>query len=622
MKYRHPHDETTIIDNTEIQPELTSNSGPVLFMPFISSKGVDGEVITFNDYGRTIKDYGTPDFNKHGQAYLQVLNWLQNKGVVRGIRLTADDATYSNVVVIATVTVKSVQKTNEAGQPLYTDSLGHEVTEPSGNTPISIKKATIKITGESLSSLSSKDKATVIDKMKSLGSNSGGTTKVPLFTCLCKGKGSYGDMYRIRMTSDLMADKSTSFRNYTFELFENSNGLKRIEDPLTASLYPSAMDSYKRSCFIDDIIKDNLYPVILFSNPEAHGKIVEALKPIFEQDKKQIEPESVDFLFGLDVTGKNYENIDLDVEGLNLSALEGIQLSSGSDGKFAMSNDERDTAIYAMYKNCYNGTVDPQVFNKKKFPADIMLDANFPLEVKKAMQMCRTKRNDCPLILDGGIMSTLTAAKSWRKSEMPVDDYTTAVYFQHFSTKDQYSGKEITVTVPYLISIMLPQHFINVGNHKPLAGTNYPIRDIIIEGTLKPSILEPEDKSEFYDMRLNYLEEDVNFVNFGTQLTSQLKESQLSNLNNIYVLYEMKHVIENLVPRFRYEFTESDDDMANFNRMANQALQTFQDYKCKAVKVNISQTPYEKQRKILNTELKIFFKSFNERNDIRMIIER
>ncbi|MEI2421344.1 hypothetical protein V6O07_13805, partial [Arthrospira platensis SPKY2] len=124
---------------------------------------------------------------------------------------------------------------------------GQETTESAGNTPIVENKATIGIKAQSLSNLTTKDKNSIIDKMKSLFVKSGTKTTVPLFTCLAKGKGVYGDMYRIRMTPDLISDKDTQYRNYSFELFENVGGLRRIEDPLTSSLYPSAMDSYKRS---------------------------------------------------------------------------------------------------------------------------------------------------------------------------------------------------------------------------------------------------------------------------------------------------------------------------------------------------------------------------------------
>lgn len=623
MKYRHPHDETTIIDNTELQQEVLSNTGAALFMPFISDKGIDGEVTTLTDLSKCLRDFGEPNFRKHGQSYLQVTNWLANKGIVRGIRLTADNASYSNLVVLAEIDIHTVQKNDPSGQPLYQTPEGLETTEASGNTPVTMNKAVIKIIGQSIEGLTTKDRLSVLDKMKSLGSTSGTKTTVPLFTCVSKGKGTYGDMYRLRMAPDLMSDKQTAYRNYTVELFENVGGLKRIEDPLSASLYPSAMDGYKRSQFIDDIIKTNLYPILLYSNEQSFDIITELLKPIINADKDtSFNTLSIDYLFGLNKAGVQYANVEIDPTGINLSALEGVQLASGSDGDFAMTNPDRDTAIYNKFKSCYNGEVDKAVFNTKKFPAAVMLDANFPIEVKKAMQACRTKRNDCVLILDAGIQLTLLAAKSWRKQEMPVDDYSTAVYFQHFSTKDQYTGKEIQVTVPYLLSMMLPKHFSDVGDHKPMAGVNYPITDVILQNSLKPAIMEDEDKSEFYDMRLNYIEEDIDFMILATQLTSQNKDSELSNLNNVYVLYEMKKTIENLVPRFRYEFTETDDDMANFNRMANQALSAFQDYKCKQVSVDISQTQYQKERKILSTVLQVYFKSFNERNDIVMNIQR
>lgn len=623
MKFRHPYDETTIIDNTEIQPELQDNNGPALLMPFICDKGIDGEVRTYSDLSKFLKEHGTPNFRKHGQAYLQAINWIKGGGVVRGMRITAEDATYSNIVILADVEIKSTQATNSEGQPIFVTPEGTETTESSGNTPKLEKSAKITLKAQALEDLKSKEKSHIVDKMKSLYKTNGSVTTVPLFAVLSKGKGSYGDVYRIRMTSNLVVDKETKYRNYYFELFENIGGLKRIEDPLTVSLFPQAMDAYKRSDFIDDIIKDNVYPVALHSFEESFDIITELLTPLVKsEDDLEFLPENIDYIFGLDRLGQKYPNVEIAIEGLNLSALEGVAMSGGSDGQFAMTNVDRQTKIHEMYKKAFLGEIDVNMFNKKKFPADMMMDANFPLEVKRTMETCADKREDCPLILDAGIQKTLSGAKAWRNSEMAVDNYRTRLYFQHFSTKDSFTGKEIQVTVPYLLSYMIPKHFVEVGNHKPMAGSNYPIKDIVIENSLKPVIIEPEDKNDFYDLRLNYIEEDVNYLIFGTQLTSQMKTSDLSNINNVDVLYEMKKVIENLVPRFRYEFTESDDDMANFNRTANQALQGFQDYKCKKVQTVISQTPREKERKILNTKIQIWFKSFNERNDVYMIIDK
>ena len=625
LKFRHPHDETFIIDNSEIKTVSTANSGAKLLAAFLSSKGIDGETKTFTDFSKLIKEYGLPDMKKYGQSYYQVINWLKSGGVAQVMRITADDATYSNLMVLADVETVTEQKQNEDGQPLYTTSDGHETTESSGNTPIMLKKVKIDYRGESLVDLKSFDEDIVKEKMKGKDTTSSGTKKtIPLFTVLSKGKGEYGDAYRVRITPNLMADRDTKYRNYVFELFLNEGGLSKAADPVNVSLFPDAQNNYRRSEFIDDVIKSDIYPVKLFSYDFGFSKIIAEVMPVLKEANpdKEFSEENIDFLFGFDKAGETYKGIEITSTKLPLTAIEGIKLSGGNDGKFAMSNSERQQHITSQYVKAFNGDIDLNFHNKKKFPADIILDANFPLEVKKAILNCRAKRNDCAYLPDAGILNSLQAAKAWRKSDLTVDDWAvSAPYFQHFNTKDEYTGKEIKVTIPYLFSILLPKHFANVGSHRPMAGENYPIRDIIIEGSLKPVIYQPEDKSEFYDLRINYLEEDVNAVIIGTQLTSQTKTSELSNLNNIFVLFEIKRTIESLVPRFRFEFTDSDADMANFNRDVNQALQPYQDYKCKYVKGVVSQTGTQRDQHILQTKLNIGFKSFAEKNEIILNID-
>lgn len=624
MKFRHPHDETVIIDNSEIKVESTRNSGAKLLAAVVTSKGIDGETKTFSDFSKLVKEYGLPDMRRYGQSYYQVLNWLKSGGTAQVLRITADDATYSNLMVLADVETLTEQKKNEHEQPLYATPSGEEVTESSGNTPIMLKKIKITYRGESLVDLKSFEEDIVKEKMKGKDTSSGNKKTIPLFTVLSKGKGEYGDAYRVRITPNLMADRDTAYRNYMFELFLNEGGLSKAADPVNVALFPEAQNNYRRSEFIDDVIKSDIYPIKLFSYDFGFSKVMAEVLPVLKEANPDagLTEENVDFLFGFTKAGELYEGLEIVNTALPLTAVEGIKLSGGSDGKFAMSNSERQQHITAQYVRAFNGDIDQNFHNKKKFPADIILDANFPVEVKKAILNCRAKRNDCIYLPDGGILNSLQAAKAWRKSDFTVDDWAVAApYFQHFNTKDEYTGKEIKVTIPYLFSILLPKHFANVGSHRPMAGENYPIRDIIIEGSLKPVIYQPEDKSEFYDLRINYLEEDVNAVIIGTQLTSQTKTSELSNMNNIFVLFEIKRAIETLVPRFRYEFTDTDADMANFNRDVSQVLQPFQDYKCKYVEGVVSQTPGQRDQHILQTKLNIGFKSFAEKNQIILNID-
>lgn len=624
MKFRHPHDETVIIDNSEIKVESTRNSGAKLLAAVVTSKGIDGETKTFSDFSKLVKEYGLPDMRRYGQSYYQVLNWLKSGGTAQVLRITADDATYSNLMVLADVETLTEQKKNEHEQPLYTTPSGEEVTESSGNTPIMLKKIKITYRGESLVDLKSFEEDIVKEKMKGKDTSSGNRKTIPLFTVLSKGKGEYGDAYRVRITPNLMADRDTAYRNYMFELFLNENGLSKAADPVNVALFPEAQNNYRRSEFIDDVIKSDIYPIKLFSYDFGFSKVMAEVLPVLQEANPDagLTEENVDFLFGFTKAGELYEGLEIVNTALPLTAVEGIKLSGGNDGKFAMSNSERQQHITAQYVRAFNGDIDQNFHNKKKFPADIILDANFPVEVKKAILNCRAKRNDCIYLPDGGILNSLQATKAWRKSDFTVDDWAVAApYFQHFNTKDEYTGKEIKVTIPYLFSILLPKHFANVGSHRPMAGENYPIRDIIIEGSLKPVIYQPEDKSEFYDLRINYLEEDVNAVIIGTQLTSQTKTSELSNMNNIFVLFEIKRAIETLVPRFRYEFTDTDADMANFNRDVSQVLQPFQDYKCKYVEGVVSQTPGQRDQHILQTKLNIGFKSFAEKNQIILNID-
>lgn len=620
--YSHPHDTYKLTDNTILSTSTTQNTGAVLFQPFFSSKGEDSKIVDLKDYNKVMADYGEPDMASFGQSYYQVLNWLENGGVVKGVRLTAKDATHANLLLMLDIKTVETQKTNESGEPLYKDEEGNETTISSGNTPIMVKKANVKYRLETFVKIATND-VDIKSLMRGKMTTDEDGLHIPVLCMVCRGKGSYGKMFRLRMTPATQRDRESAYRNYNFEILKNENGLSKVKGaPVNVSTYPKARNVARQSEYIEDVIQRQNFPVKVFALEEGFYAATDALKEVIEQTVPGIDAQAIDIITFFDTTLSRYKNVEISSESLDLTALEGFGLESGSDGSFAESNPNRWDAMYERLADLFKGDVDPTISDVKEHRFKLTLDANYPLEVKKLMASWRGRRDDAPLVLDASIMYTKANLEAYLKEELKVDTFGTFINVNNFDTYDKYTGKNITVTQNWLWSILLPRHLREKGSHIPFAGVDIPLNEYIIEGSLRPALGDPEDKTDIYNLRGNYIEKESGKYIFGTNVTSQSVESELSYTNNVFVLYEVKEALKSLSAQFRFKFSDSDEDFKTLNKLANQKVEGFQDAKCKIVQVEVLRDESDPKGKTVKTRCGIGFKDFNLNNNIEVEIDR
>ena len=106
-KYLVPHVETYINNNTIFQDAAAvadeANSVPVLAV-FASAKGRDRIILRKKSTTEFIREFGTPNFNLYGQAnYMPWFALQSGNATVFCMRVTPDDATFANAIVLAKV---------------------------------------------------------------------------------------------------------------------------------------------------------------------------------------------------------------------------------------------------------------------------------------------------------------------------------------------------------------------------------------------------------------------------------------------------------------------------------------------------------------------------------------
>ena len=127
----------------------------------------------------------------------------------------------------------------------------------------------------------------------------------------------------------------------------------------------------------------------------------------------------------------------------------------------------------------WRGTDEPRITDRDDLEVDVMLDANYSKAVKDEMVLLAREREDCIVMRDLGFQpgpgspsdtnTTLDTANGVRKA---ANDNTVhcAYWSQDFRVYDRYSGKNVRVTTPYLLSSKIPQNDRVFGFYRNFVG--------------------------------------------------------------------------------------------------------------------------------------------------------
>lgn len=605
----HPHTQTIINDNTEFVEQVASSEEFVrsLFI-FTSPKGRDGQILDFRDHVSWEDEYGKPDFKLYGQPAYMPYNALKT-GVVKAwcMRVMPDDATYSNLIIVAKVKVEN--------GPIATP------------TP----KLVVRFEAHFHSDIKTKEE---IDQLTELmideDPDADGFMTYPIMVFYSQGRGAYGNAFRVRLVQAIQADRDTGFKNYRVEIYELINSLKRKE-LFEVSLYPDALVG-NTSIFAPDVLEDSDRG----SKKLGVSVLTHCIENIFNLYKEQVDPSTTldlktfDLLIGKDMDGRNLPGIIYDTthpDYVALDMVEGIPLSGGDDGSFKLNPDDpsiRESAIDEAYIKAFRGDFDKAVLSKRMTPSEYILDAGYSEDVKKQLINLIIKRGDAHGFIDAGILHTHTDAIAWGESMKSFGDRIISKEFQHFKTRDPFSGRPIPVTITYFYTTALPLHIIRNGIHVPFTGANNATLTGAIKNTLRP-LVDADDleaKEQLYLLRLNYFQTiaENTFVR-GTQSTSQNIWSDLTEENNMRVLLEAKRKIEEMVSALTYNFAEK-EDQRRFKEDAARLFANDVGVKFRSFEIEFGMNPWEEERSILHCYLALVFRTMAKRNIIEIDINK
>lgn len=586
-----------IIDNSRTPVIAKPESHlPLFLLAFSADKGPEDMMVVnsenfFNLFG-TDKNY----FAKHGQPLLQAATIVEAGGTVLAKRVVAEDSTLANITIVAKVQQREEQKRNAEGELIYVDSSGHETTEVDGNTPVMITKCVIKY--EPVYTASAKSINEVVADTEQYAKDS----EFPIFTIMDNGRGL--SKKKIRISPDYTESRRKEYMKYSIDVIEDNTILETLPFCFDPDISESNVNRSLQNVInkFSSQLKCRLYEDQVFA-------LFEKVASIAGESAKYYKDN--DILFGKERKAIPMTNIEIDLtsEDNNLSYIYGLELKEGSNGEFGDAPFGKPQYNKALI-NFFNGKFDDKIYDVDNYKIDLIVDANYPAEVKREIEKLVTFREDLFYIRDLGI-GLRTIEDILAADADSLKNKFCASYLTSYDVIDPYTRKQIPVTIGYSMSKLLVNHFNN-GRTRPLAGELYNmVLSDAIEGTVNfiPKVTPSYDqKEQLLEARINYASYFDNKLVLETLFTSQELETQFSYINNVLAVQEIIKALRTRCPKTRYSFIDG-EDLETYKEDVNTVLNKYAS-NFKTLKMVYLQDPTMVSNNVFYAAIEVTFRNF------------
>lgn len=679
-KWLQPHVMTVINDNTVFVDSTAQPDNSVKFLAvFTSDEGPDNMLIKKDNLQDFIKTYGTSNYAKHGQPLLMPMQELAQGGAsVYCMRVMPEDASYANVIVSALYKVVEGEEVeilvkDEDGNPVT--KIDDDAASPTYGEEFPVyakttgQKLIIKYHADFVESgyrfnSESKEKVenegfkgaiTDTDMKTEFAALGGGKvdengwTKLPIFYARMAGHGEYGNNYRLRIAPNSSYETDYGFKMFSFDTVSVKNGVNKLATSVGSIVTSTKQDE---TSFISDVISEadrgeaymdiqvdesaiatlyNAYTGVLdsysagaeYEGEEVEGPItvypdvpdLDEFDPFFGLlPQSQIAAPAIKIVTSAD-DEDGYTALETpDDEIYDLGSEIGVPLLGGSDGVFSTADASKE--VTKCFVKAFSGNLDPIIMAPRRTPLNIMLDANYPMEVKTAMYQLATLREDCMLVLDSNIVNNRSEIKAVIKRMRPFDSRYVTKEFQHYQIKDPTTKKKVDVTTTYMWASQFASHVRNYGNHIPFVKA-YATLTGHVKNSMAPSIelttTDMELKEELYKNRINYYETiaDNTFAR-SCQNTAQTIDSDLLEENNVRTLLDIKRIIENDCWDNIYNFADA-GQRAAFTSFEKAKFESWKGSRIQDMDINFDMNAWEAERSILHCYVSVQFRQLAKR---------
>ena len=349
--------------------------------------------------------------------------------------------------------------------------------------------------------------------------------------------------------------------------------------------------------------------------------------------------------YGLELEDVVYDDDTSEQLTIGIADAYGNKMSGGNEGCFlttaqggtADNEEDVENAIIDAYRFAYdpdlipNGeaekygsgaafSFDRRVYSINQFPVNFIPDAGFPVEVKIAISNCCLQRGDCVAFFDTmtgqeDVDTIIDMAVSVRKFVNGYDTWRESVDMYWAKAHDPITKQIINVPSSYMLCYTYPTHWANYGaKHVPLAGASYGLFQTYDRNTFPNGYIENtmfpvfDDSLDAETMQMLDKGESVNYCQFSNdgdrnviranQNTTQTTLSAMTELNNVFIVLDIKRDVEQMCAEYGYTFFD-ETDLARFNTSLEQLVAKYAAQQVKSITGEFFYSDQDEERGIL-----------------------
>ncbi len=532
-------------------PTAAENNATILFAPFISNKGPANKPTYISSYSDFVSLYGTLDYNKNGQQVLNIGNWLNSFGQILAYRIVDFDS------IKLTGGINDIDLTNALSDTDLKSFLNfYSLVLENGSTVYFVNGVELD-----------NDLTSFVDTY-TLSVESDGSLKI-------------GEENLTNNSRNVSINDPSLYALYGTDISETALAIKSIKFIYRSKNIGSDYQNFKLSFEGSSIEKT--FNIVLSNN----NKVIQTIRNRTLSNYKSALIKDEDPFSYIDMI---YINGGFDITS-TIGYSNYIQLIQNK-----IDGDNISSAFDAI--------ADPLVY-----PCDVVLDAGFSSDVKQAIvNKIENVRYDVFSFLDyfenkNNKMIQLTSAPTVIKG----DNF--AIYQQYGTTEDIYSTVsqgEIKVTPTYFLANLIPFNDRQYGYGKTPVGLRYGVLNDVISINQIPN---SDEKEEWFQAGINYIEKDSRSTQFFTQRTMfEVQDgfvSALQFINNSRIAKRIGRDVTNIA---RWEIGEVNDNttVTNLRDKINRYLDTWVQLRVLSSKeVIVEIDPFDNV--ILNVTLNILF---------------
>lgn len=454
--------------------------------------------------------------------------------------------------------------------------------------------------------------------------------KFPVYAFTDNGRGL--SQKHIRIYADNKTSKGIKYMLYNLQVIE---GTKTLENFNFCSDYTIIRKSENMS--VQTVVTKYSNQIQAYIFTKYQDMFIEAIANSVGVTGADIG--NYDYLFGTDRTGKYSLDYTLTKNGLkddttslyydfengvNMSHAFGLPLENGSNGCFGTHPWGKDEYFQAVLDFWTDKEDTGYIYDVDGIKPCAVIDANYPFEIKQAIEKLVKFREDCFFFRDLGL--GLKTKDDILYADLDSDSTGTDEFY-HIEEKDgmfcgsfhnsydvidENTKRQISVTASYTLSKLLPSHFIN-GPYRPVCGQLYGmIFSEAVEGTInfiprkKPG---SDDKADLDDARINYIgDEDGLYVLESDWTATTLTDTEYKYIHNVLAVQQVIRAIRRKCPKIRYSFLTA-EDLTVYKNEVQAVLDQFAGI-FKVLEFEYIEDNTMVQNKVFYAAIKVMFKDF------------